>query len=199
MRVAAGSTQTDPEAAIDGSTSATARPAPSARPSAQTGQRRFRSTSVGVGALVALLAVTGTACSSSSTPSSTTSAATSAAASPSSASDPAGKEQICAARDELKTSVSALINPVLLTGGVEGIKTAVANVQTSLDDVKEAGKQDYAQEVDALQSSLGQLQTAVGQLGEGNGTESLRAVGTAIAATGTAAEGLLTKLNTDCG
>jgi hypothetical protein len=152
-----------------------------------------------VGAVVALLAVIGTACSSSTTPSTTTSAATSAAASPTAASGPAGKEQICAARDQLKTSVAALVNPALLTGGTTGIKAAVDNVQSDLDAVKKAGKQDYATDVDALQSALQQLQTAVGKLGNGNATDNLQAVGTAIASTGTAAEALITKLNTACG
>jgi hypothetical protein len=135
--------------------------------------------------VVALLAVTGTACSSSTTPSTTTSAATSAAASPTAASDPAGKEQICAARDQLKTSVAALVNPALLTGGTAGIKAAVDKVQSDLDAVKK--------------SALQQLQTAVGKLGNGNATDNLQAVGTAIASTGTAAEALITKLNTACG
>jgi hypothetical protein len=121
------------------------------------------------------------------------------AAASAAASGPAGKEQICTARDELKTSIAALINPALLTGGTAGIKTAVDQVQSAVDDVKKAGKQDYATEVDALQTSLGQLQTAVGKLGNGNATDNLQAVGTAIASTGTAAENLITKLNTACG
>ena len=48
---------------------------------------------------------------------------------------PAGKEQICAARDDLKTSLAALTNPSLLLGGTAGIAAAVKQVQTDLDAV----------------------------------------------------------------
>ena len=47
----------------------------------------------------------------------------------------------------------------------------------------------------ALQSALQQLQAAAANLGSGDATENLRAVGVAIAATGTA----VTQLKTACG
>ncbi len=166
-----------------------------------TARRWVRATPIAVGAVMAILALTA-GCSASTTPSTTstpTSAAASAAASSGSANDPAGKEQICAARDQLKTSVAALTDASLLTGGSTGIKAAVAQVQTNLTAVKTAGKETYATEVDAMQSSVDQLQTAAGELGNGNAAENLQSVGTAIAATGLAAEKLFTKLKTACG
>jgi hypothetical protein len=156
-------------------------------------------------AVVAILALTA-GCSSSTTPSTTTSTPTSAAASAaasasssSSANDPAGKQQVCAARDQLKTSVTALTDASLLKGGTTGIKAAIAQVQTNLTAVKTAGKQTYATEVDAMQSAVDQLQTAAGELGNGNAAENLQSVGTAIAATGLAAEKLFSKLTAACG
>ena len=62
-----------------------------------------------------------------------------------------------------------------------------------------AGKQDYEPQVTAVQSSLDKLQTAVGNLGNGNVTQNLQAVRTAIAGTGTAAAALFTQLQTACG
>ena len=106
---------------------------------------------------------------------------------------------MCAARDQLKTSVAALTDASLLTGGTPGIKAAVAQVQTDLAAVKTAGKQTYATEVDGMQSAVDQLETAAGELGNGNAAENLQSVGTAIAATGVAAEKLFTKLKTACG
>jgi hypothetical protein len=50
-----------------------------------------------------------------------------------------------------------------------------------------------------MQSSVDQLQTAAGELGNGNAAKNLQSVGTAIAATGLAAEKLFTKLTTACG
>jgi len=199
MRAATDSMHHNSSAHVDEPANPASRPSPSAPGRTRPGQRRSRVPAVAFGAVVALLLATGTACSSSTTTSPTTAAATSAAASPTAASGPAGKEQICAARDQLQTSVGALINPALLTGGTAAIKGAVDKVQSDLDAVKTAGKQDYATEVDALQTSLQQLQTAVGKMGDGNAASNLQAVGTAIAATGTAAEALLTKLTAACG
>jgi hypothetical protein len=171
---------------------------------------RSRARSSGVVAIVAALALIAAGCSNSSTSSSsgaaspsaaaTSTAATSASGTKSSApaSYPAGKEQVCEARDQLKTSLAALTNPALLLGGTAGIQAAVKQVQTDLDAVAAAGKQDYAPQVTAVQKALTQLETAVTNLGNGGGTENLTAVGTAIAATGTAAGALFTQLQTGC-
>ncbi len=159
------------------------------------------------GAAAVALAVVLAGCSSNSSSSaSSTSSSSSAASSSSDASSagastgyPAGKEQVCQARDQLKTSITALTNPTLLVGGADAIKAAVGQVQTDLGAVVTAGKQDYEPQVTAVQSSLDKLQTAVGNLGNGNVTQNLQAVGTAIAGTGTAAAALFTQLQTACG
>ncbi len=159
-------------------------------------------------AMVATLALIVAGCSSGSTSttssaassSSSSSAAASASASKGSAQEsyPAGKEQVCQARDQLKTSLAALTNPSLLLGGTAGIKTAVTQVQTDLDAVAAAGKQDYGPQITAVQTSLTELETAVTNLGNGGGAENLTAVGTAIAATGTSAGALFTQLQAGC-
>jgi len=191
------------------------------RPPSRSRRRRGPVRSVVVSAAAAALAVAVAGCGSGTTPSTTTS--TSTAGSPSSASAstagssgsasasasmagsagstsyPAGKEQVCQARDQLKTSTTALTNPSLLTGGSTAIKAAVDQVQTDLTAVTAAGKQDYQPQVTAMQSSLQQLQTAVGNLGNGSASENLKTIGTAIAATGTDAGDLFTQLKTACG
>ena len=156
------------------------------------------------GAAAVTLAVVLAGCSSSTSPSTSTTSSSSAATSASSAASgstsyPAGKEQICQARDQLKTSVTSLTNPTLLVGGTDAIKAAVGQVQTDLSAVVAAGKQDYEPQVTATQSSLNALQTAVGNLGNGSVTENMTAVGTAIASTGTAAAALFTQLKATCG
>lgn len=175
-----------------------------------SGQCRGRSSvrCVFVSAVVAVLAVAG--CGSSTTPSPSTTPSTSASAVVSSgssgtagsstpASYPAGKEQVCQARDQLQTSIAALTSSSLLKGGTTAIKAAVDQVQTDLNAVTAAGKQDYQPQVTALQSSLQQLKTAVGTLGDGSASGSLAAVATAVVATGTAAGDLFTQLKTACG
>ena len=155
------------------------------------------------GAVAVTLAVVLAGCSTSTSPStsssSTTSSAVASSAASGSTSYPAGKEEICGARDQLKTSVTALTNPTMLVGGADAIKAAVGQVQTDLNAVVAAGKQDYEPQVTAMQSSLDQLQTAVGDLGNGSVTQNMQAVGTAIASTGTAAANLFTQLKTACG
>ncbi len=112
---------------------------------------------------------------------------------------PSGKEAVCQARDQLKTSVTALTKPALLTGGSAAIKAAVDQVQTDLDALKAAAKTDYQPQVDAVQASVKQLQTDAGNLGNGSVGQNLTTVGTDIAAVGTASTDLFTLLKTSCG
>ena len=182
----------------------TIRTAPSTdnRPPTGPEHRRVRATPIAAVAVAAMLALA-TGCLSSTTPSTTTTTAsgttTSAAvAAASSANGPVGKEEVCAARDELKTSVTALTDASLLTGGTTGITAALGQVQTDLTAVKTAGKQTYGTEVDAMQSTVDQLKTVAGDLGNGKAAENLQSVGTAIAATGVA-EDLFSKLASACG
>jgi hypothetical protein len=112
---------------------------------------------------------------------------------------PAGKEDICQARDQLRTSITDLTNTQVVAGGTNAIKAAVGQVQTALDAVKAAAKDDYQAQVTAVQSALQDLQAAVANLGSGDATNNLRAVSQAITATGAAAETLFTQLKTACG
>ena len=172
--------------------------------------RRHRIRCVAVSAMVAALAIALAGCSSSTTPTPSTSTSTGTGTTPSASSTspassgtpssyPAGKEQLCQARDQLKTSVASLTNPSLLQQGTVVIKAAVDQVQTDLNAVVAAGTQDYQPQVTALQSALQQLQSATGNLGNGNVSQNLQAVGTAIAATGTAAADLFGQLQATCG
>lgn len=163
-----------------------------------------------VGAAAALaLVITGCSSAGTSSTSSPSAAASTSAAGSSSArssaasgsaesSYPAGKEQVCQARDNLKTSLAALTNPALLTGGTAAIKTAVEQVQTDLTAVATAGKQDYQPQVSSFQAALTDLETAVTNLGDGGGSANLTAIGSAIAATGSASGALFTQLQTAC-
>jgi len=137
--------------------------------------------------------------SSTSSASAATSTGSAASVTSGSTSYPAGKEQICQARDQLRASITALTDQGLLAAGTTAIKASVDQVQTDLEAVKEAGKQDYQAQVTNLQEALQQLQTAVGNLGNGDTAENLRAVSKAITLTGAAGEDLLTQLKTACG
>ena len=183
--------------------------------------RRVRMRAWTVGAVLTLLAAAIAGCgsgttatsSSPSSPSSTSSSPSSSASKSSSSASsaksttetssstsyPAGKEQICQARDQLRTSITTLTDQGLLTAGTTAIKASVDQVQTDFDAVKTAAKQDYHAQVTDMQDALQQLQTAVGNLGNGDAAANLLAVGKAITATAAAAEDLFTQLKTACG
>jgi len=175
--------------------------------------RRIVGRVIAVAAALAVFAVTAAGCSSTSTSTSTSSASSSSstgstpsgsassakAGSSTATSYPAGKEQVCQARDQLKTSITALTNPSLLLGGTSAIKSAVDQVQTDLTALGTAAKDDYKPQVSAMQTSMQSLETAVGDLGNGDVTKNLQTVGTDIAAVGTAAADLFTQLKATCG
>ena len=176
-----------------------------ARPAAAARRSRAVPRVAMASAVAVTLAVVLAGCSSSNTsPSTSSSSAASSSSASSSASSgstsyPAGKEEICGARDQLKTSIDALTKPALLLGGTDAIKAAVTQVQTDVNAVVAAGKQDYAPQVNALQTSVESLQTAVGNLGSGSVATNMQAVGSAIATTGMAASDLFTQLKAACG
>ena len=93
----------------------------------------------------------------------------------------------------------ALTDQGLLAAGTTAIKASVKQVQTNFDAVKAAAKDDYHAQVTDLQDALQQLQTAVGNLGNGDAAANLSAAAKAVTATATAAEDLFTQLKTTCG
>jgi len=173
--------------------------------------RRIVGRVIAVAAALAVFAVTAAGCSSTSTSTSSASSSSSTGSTPSGSASsakagsstatsyPAGKEQVCQARDQLKTSITALTNPSLLLGGTSAIKSAVDQVQTDLTALGTAAKDDYKPQVSAMQTSMQSLETAVGDLGNGDVTKNLQTVGTDIAAVGTAAADLFTQLKATCG
>ena len=112
---------------------------------------------------------------------------------------PAGKEQVCKARDQLKTSVEDLTNPTLLTSGSSAIKSAVTNVQDNLKNLEKAAKEDYKPQVQDVQNAVKDLQSSVENRGNNSITSNLQNIGNAISKVGSTSSALLSKLNTDCG
>ena len=152
-------------------------------------------------ALVAVAAVALGGCSSSSkTSSSATTAAGSATTAAGSATTyPAGKEQVCQARDQLKSSIEALTKPSLLMGGTSSIKAAVTKVQDDLTSLKAAAKTDYKPQVEAVQTSVKDLQKTVSDHSNKSVSQNLQDIGTAIANVGTTSSELFTQVKTSCG
>ena len=109
-----------------------------------------------------------------------------------------GKQAVCAARTNLQQSVTALANASLLTSGKSAIQAALDKVKTNLDAVSSSAQQVYKPQVDAAKSAVSDLETAVSNLGGGNLTQNLQAVGNAITNVGSTADTLFTTLQTAC-
>ena len=105
---------------------------------------------------------------------------------------------VCTELSDLKASVAALTNPQVLTEGKNGIQAALDAVKADLDRVAAAAGANYKPQVDAVKSSVSDLQTAVDNLGNGNPPTNIQAVGTAIASVGATAATLITALQAGC-
>ena len=129
-----------------------------------------------VGAVIGALALAG--CGSSSKSSSGTSPTTtsSAATSATTSATTSGSSPACQSVNEFKTSISTLTNPSTYTGGKSSIQTALDSVKTSLNNVKTELKSGDKPKVDALQSSIGDLQKAIDNM---SGVSGISAVASA--------------------
>ena len=136
-----------------------------------------------------------------SSPAAASSAAAGGSESASSASGtyPPDQAQLCQARDQLRTSIGQLTDPSLLTQGASAIGAAVDRTQNDLDAVVTAAQPELKPQLDAVQASLEQLRTAVGNVGSGDVTENLRNVASAAAKVGSSSTELLSELNKICG
>jgi hypothetical protein len=109
-----------------------------------------------------------------------------------------GESAECAARSDLQSSVKALADPSLLTGGKAGIESAVDDVKSDLDEVKSTTKDANQSDVDATKTAVDDLEKAVKDLGDGSITANLTAIGNAIAKVGTTGGTLVSSLGADC-
>ena len=135
------------------------------------------------GLAVAVLAIAG--CSSGSSSKSSTSNSSSSSAE-------------CKSLSDFKNSISGLTNPSTLSGGMSGIQSSVDAVKKSLDSLVSTTKSANKPQVDALKSSLTDLDTAIGNLGNGSATANLQSVGAAITKVDTSATALVTTLEAGC-
>ena len=146
-------------------------------------------------ACIAIAAAALVACSSSSSKSSSSTTSTTKSKSTSTTS---GGSSTCAAKTDLQKSVQALKDPSLLLQGKDAITAAVDDVKTNLDALAADAKSDVQPEVDAVKSAISDLETAVGNLGNGSVSANLEAVGTAIAKVGSTSADLVNALESEC-
>ena len=126
-------------------------------------------------ALIALAAIVGAAACTSS--SSTTSTTTTSAASSSAA-------DVCGDLTALQTSVNGLLNVNVVQTGTDGVKSALATVQSDLDALAASASAQLGPQVDALKQSLTAVATT---LSSGQSVSAIASqLATQLAAVGTA-------------
>ena len=72
-----------------------------------------------------------------------------------------------------ESSIKALTNPTTLTGDKSDVTNALDQVKSDADALRGSAKSDLKPQVDALQSAIDQLKTAVGKLGNGSRSPTL--------------------------
>ena len=139
-------------------------------------QRRMRSLTCGI-ALLAMLALSGAACSS----------------------EPdTAASQGCAELATLKDSLTALTQVEPVQDGLTALQSAVATVKTDLQSAASAVSEELKPSVDQVQSSFDQLENALQGVTANNLAASATEIGTALTAVGTALTDLKSELAEKC-
>ena len=139
-------------------------------------QRRMRSVTCGI-ALLAMLALSGAACSS----------------------EPdTAASQGCAELATLKDSLTALTQVEPVQDGLTALQSSVATVKTDLQSAASAVSEELKPSVDQVQSSFDQLENALQGVTANNLAASATEIGTALTAVGTALTGLESELAEKC-
>lgn len=111
----------------------------------------------------------------------------------------ADRQQLCQARDDLRTSVSGLTDPTVLSQGASAIGTAVDGVQTNLNSLATAAQPELKPQLDATQDAVRQLRTSAGSVGSGNIAQNLQNLAGDVAAVSAAAAEVFRALDAACG
>lgn len=151
-------------------------------------RHRSLAAAVLLGLVVSLAACGSDSKSSSTTEAAATTATTTATTSGSSTPGTASAE-VCAARDDLQSSINDL-KDVNLSSGTAGVQAAITKIKDNVATLKSAAGDDLQPQVTALQDALTDLETALKNVSSG-GMAAVITAGTKVATTGAA---LLTAL-----
>ena len=121
---------------------------------------------------------------------STTTSAASAASGTTTAASP-----VCTSLNSLKSSIATLTNPSTLTGGKSSIQTALDGVKQSVSNLKSTASSGDKPKVDAVTSSIDELQKAVNNV---SGVSGLSDVAIAIGNVGTSVQALVNAVKAGC-
>ena len=150
-------------------------------------------------AVLCLLASCGTSSTSTqtsppATPAASTAAASTATASPTTDASPAACAEVVA----LKSSLQALTDVKPAQDGVAALKTAIANVKSSLDAAEASASPILQPRVEQVKTAFADLQTAASGLTTDNFKQKAPSIATAMRQVGTATQALSSALTQSC-
>jgi phage-related protein len=158
---------------------------------------RARGSTSGAVAAVALLCVLGS-CGTSSTPSQTSPPATAAPATTAAPTTAASTAAACEDVAELKTSLEALTKVKPAQDGVAALKTAIANVKTSLDAAEASASPVLQPSVQQVKTAFAELQTTASGLTADNFKQKAPSIASAMRQVVTATQALSSALTQSC-
>ena len=147
--------------------------------------RRFRSTGlIGLVLLCALLVACGddsTSSSSTATTGASAQATATGTASPTGGTaSPTGSEQLCADYDAFKSSIEDLKNVDIVKSGTSGLQAAVDKVKTSLQSLRTSAADEAKDQIQAVEDSLKDLETAISNVSSGGEAAVVTAAATVV-------------------
>jgi hypothetical protein len=133
-----------------------------------------------MGAVVAVVALTG--CSGTSTSGATPSGASSssATASGATASGATASAAVCQAADDLRSSLTALGDVQVVQQGTEAVRPAFTSVQSALAQLRIDAGGEYSDDVDRVQADADQVRTALDAAGQDASAQTLATVASSV-------------------
>lgn len=111
---------------------------------------------------------------------------------------PAPNSALCADAADLRAALGKLTSVTPSAGVVDEIKADLERVQAALKTFAADARGQWGTQVEALQSALDRLKTALGNAVASPGASTAADVATAFGAVGTAARNLLDAVSVDC-
>ena len=109
-----------------------------------------------------------------------------------------GKSDVCARRDDVKSSVDALLKVNPTTTSISDIQSKLGDLQDSTKALAKAAGNQYKPQVDALQTSTTALTDGLKSLGSSPSASAIAAIPGQVSAVASDANALLDAVGTSC-
>jgi hypothetical protein len=107
------------------------------------------------------------------------------------------QDQYCQAGADLRSSLASLVDLDLLASGTDGLNDAIGQVSDDVDALRDSASDAAADDVEALEASVNELEESISTLGGELSSDNLTAVSDAIGEVSAAAQAVISTLS-DC-